>query len=674
MFTATTVSPFAHGCCPCAALLPRHASWHVLGSQGISLLSTTHPPPDVCTAWRWASCSWAPARSPLAPAQKQVGHAGGTVLVSACHAYEHWAAIGSCQSACILTNQGGPPAPLAAVAALVISLFPRLPASTMDHRCHLQARAALACFGARGHSACCTAFDVCSLMLFAPPWLALGPALQQSLSHFPTRALQAFRHLYVLAAQPRSVDAIDVDTKQVSRFLGPGLCCLKVRSASGCVLQFLTHLRLPCAVLQPVYVPLQIELSGAAVPTLGDGQHVGSVLRPVSSVSKVRLVKRLTGQQLMLSVLSIIANSMRGLVRCLNPPARNSCQLLCMAILCLPCPLFLQGTGDVLAELAAQAAASLQQGFSFDVNHTGATAGPAGGQHTSISISFDRIAPCLLPEQKQVGRGWRLGFLPAVAGRCWHCYARGSLCGQTRQQMVHCRWDAPWLCTRHLLHPRPVPPPGGGGACDGAALLAPAAGAAGRGARPRALAGGALLHPHAVCAGAWRQYSPAGQVRHSALHKCKPSLACTLVLLLRLPTMPFCCSARQGRCPMRTTPQVRQHVLATQGWCRRNAIHGKMLTFSSPPSVAPAFTTVLHPSMRSPFPPTCYPGVRSLLSRMVHHAGGGSPGASSNGGVAADSYDLVNLCSTFGSDPSITSFAQVGRRGGAGGCLFGGLM
>ncbi len=30
----------------------------------------------------------------------------------------------------------------------------------------------------------------------------------------PTCTLQAFRHLYVLAVQPRSVDAIDVDTKQ----------------------------------------------------------------------------------------------------------------------------------------------------------------------------------------------------------------------------------------------------------------------------------------------------------------------------------------------------------------------------------------------------------------------------------------------------------------------------
>ena len=70
--------------------------------------------------------------------------------------------------------------------------------------------------------------------------------------------------------------------------------------------------------------------------------------------------------------------------------------------LCLP-----QGTGDVLAELAAQAAASQQQGFSFDGNHTGASAGQAAGRQTGITVSFDRIAPCLLPEQKQVGK-WAL--------------------------------------------------------------------------------------------------------------------------------------------------------------------------------------------------------------------------------------------------------------------------
>lgn len=37
-----------------------------------------------------------------------------------------------------------------------------------------------------------------------------------------TATPQAFRHLYVLAAQPRSVDAIDVDTKQVGCWAGWG--------------------------------------------------------------------------------------------------------------------------------------------------------------------------------------------------------------------------------------------------------------------------------------------------------------------------------------------------------------------------------------------------------------------------------------------------------------------
>lgn len=78
---------------------------------------------------------------------------------------------------------------------------------------------------------------------------------------------------------------------------------------------------------------------------------------------------------------------------------------------CLP-----QGTGDVLAELAAQAAASLQQGFSFDGNHTGVSAGPAAGRHTSVTVSFDRIAPCLLPEQKQVGQ--EAGGPGLVGTRC----------------------------------------------------------------------------------------------------------------------------------------------------------------------------------------------------------------------------------------------------------------
>lgn len=65
-------------------------------------------------------------------------------------------------------------------------------------------------------------------------------------------------------------------------------------------------------------------------------------------------------------------------------------------------PLLPQGTGDVLAQLAAQAVASQQQGFSSDDNHAGVA---AGGRQASISVTFDRIAPCLLPEQKQVGGG-----------------------------------------------------------------------------------------------------------------------------------------------------------------------------------------------------------------------------------------------------------------------------
>ena len=111
-------------------------------------------------------------------------------------------------------------------------------------------------------------------------------------------ALQAFRHLYVLAAQPRSVDAIDVDSKQAC--LSPAVaqlaccwfavwCCLQMPLVPNRAGQLSRISLPPCCVPQPVYVPLQIELGGTAVPALGDGQHVGSVLRPVASVSKVGL-------------------------------------------------------------------------------------------------------------------------------------------------------------------------------------------------------------------------------------------------------------------------------------------------------------------------------------------------------------------------------------------------
>lgn len=56
-------------------------------------------------------------------------------------------------------------------------------------------------------------------------------------------------------------------------------------------------------------------------------------------------------------------------------------------------------------------------------------------------------------------------------------------------------------------------------------------------------------------------------------------------------------------------------------------------------------------SSRSLALPMLPAGVRSLLSHMFFRGGGAGEGG----------LDLVNLCATFGSDPFITSFAQVHR-------------
>ncbi|KAI3425098.1 hypothetical protein D9Q98_008476 [Chlorella vulgaris] len=175
---------------------------------------------------------------------------------------------------------------LEAVAALVISISPRMPASTVDHRCHLQ----------------------------------------------------AFRHLYALAAQPRSVDAIDVHTKQ------------------------------------QVYVPIQISLQdpgGTTTPTAAGATRFGSALRPVLSDSK--------------------------------------------------------GAADVLADLAAKAAATQPTVFEQEGCTTPSLL--AGLDRRGGGVTFNRIAPCLLPEQKQVAAVWVTG------PRYWHQLlaaqqgAEGSGCG-----------------------------------------------------------------------------------------------------------------------------------------------------------------------------------------------------------------------------------------------------
>lgn len=85
--------------------------------------------------------------------------------------------------------------------------------------------------------------DLASLLIRFPwclSWLlsavcGLPPAAAGQVAHAPSLppALQAFRHLYVLAAQPRSVDAIDVDTKQARVHWGHSTCLARV-AAPAC--------------------------------------------------------------------------------------------------------------------------------------------------------------------------------------------------------------------------------------------------------------------------------------------------------------------------------------------------------------------------------------------------------------------------------------------------------
>ena len=80
--------------------------------------------------------------------------------------------------------------------------------------------------------------------------------------------------------------------------------------------------------------------------------------------------------------------------------------------------LLLQGASDVLADLAAQASAS--QPIALLLSNDGAvpggssssTGGRGGG--SSGAVSFDRIAPCLLPEQQQVSA------VRVTGPRYWH--------------------------------------------------------------------------------------------------------------------------------------------------------------------------------------------------------------------------------------------------------------
>lgn len=79
------------------------------------------------------------------------------------------------------------------IAALLITLYPRLPMGPNDNRCHLQ---------------------VCTRIAGTVPcyksWLFYG--LLFKIMIYEICFLQAFRHLYVLATEARWIQTVDVDT------------------------------------------------------------------------------------------------------------------------------------------------------------------------------------------------------------------------------------------------------------------------------------------------------------------------------------------------------------------------------------------------------------------------------------------------------------------------------
>lgn len=78
-----------------------------------------------------------------------------------------------------------------AVAALLIALYPRLPSTPQDNRSHLQVR------------------DSCkAISLETPAVLVVQRSATMRLR------LQALRHLYVLAAEPRCLSAMDIELQQ----------------------------------------------------------------------------------------------------------------------------------------------------------------------------------------------------------------------------------------------------------------------------------------------------------------------------------------------------------------------------------------------------------------------------------------------------------------------------
>lgn len=428
----------------------------------------------------------------------------------------------------------------------------------------------------------------CALVLHFPCKSGSTRARRRSaVALSPPCCPQAFRHLYVLAAQRRSVDAIDVDSKQVggaplgSRGSvgngggrgGQGGTAGMVARRCVCVCRASALQPAPHRVPRPpqaVYVPLEITLHDPAAPTPTAAANGGlaSVLRPVASVSKASATLVPPRWQ---RVWSGKRKQSRGYA-CVSEAALNVCGPGSHTLWLPPCPASAQGAGDVLAEFAAQAGPPPSQQGPHPEGGSGSAAagGPAAGAGTSVT--FERYAPCLLPEQEQVAqlrvkgpRYWQQQLVSAGLG------ARGARQGPSLAALYATR--TLFVQRKAAALPYADDPSGGRGG-------------AGRAGRHRA------------------------------------------ALQRRLPCMRGTRAAAQPA-PARVSPTPRTPSLR---W----------------PSLFRLCLTPRTPMLRR------LAGVRSVLSRMAHHPGGGG------GESGAGSFDLVHICATFGSDPFVMSFAQVG--------------
>jgi len=137
-----------------------------------------------------------------------------------------------------------------------------------------------------------------------------------------------------------------------------------------------------------------------------------------------------------------------------------------------PCCPHLQGAGDVLAELAAQSAAAAAgaeggqghgqgQGTLFDQQDegltptaSGALGAAAGGAGMGGTVTFKRIAPCLLPEQEQVGgqAAWQAGWARSWwrAGMLEMAYGWLQVTNQHQELAQVLSWRLRKLTLKHL--------------------------------------------------------------------------------------------------------------------------------------------------------------------------------------------------------------------------------